>query len=180
MPHDRPHQFRRDADTVLRDVEATRLRAQHLTFQQIADALGMGNKSTAKRAVDRVLTRVQVEAAEELRAVEFAVLLAVRQRLVKILYAAHVHVSDGRVVRDETGEPILDDGPAIAAARELRGNSESIRKLLGLDAPATATLTVINEDALDAAIRELEANLADGPRPDSATGEDPALPAAES
>ena len=168
----------RTADIVLRDVQATRLRAQHLTFEQIGQALGI-NKSTAKRAVDRVLNHAQVEAAEELRAVELAVLIAARQRLVQVLYAKHVHVSDGRVVRDDTGEPILDDGPAIAAARAIQGNSESIRKLLGLDAPAQATVTVIGEDAIDEAIRALEAQLADSDRTGGPAGEDPALPEAQ-
>lgn len=146
-----PRPNNRTAEVILRDVEAVRLRAQHLTFSEIGAQLGI-NKSTAKRAVDRVLDHVQVEAADELRAQERAILAAARVKLLEIVYAHHVVVSNGKVT-DQT-----DTAPVIAAIRELRQNSESLRKLDGLDAPSRSEVRVT--DDLTAEIEQLAAELA--------------------
>jgi len=158
MPRGRP--FTDRVEPLERRSQVIALRSQNLTFQQIADALGLGHKSTAKRDYDAAMADARdrsADAAEAYRDQELAVLLAVRNELLKVLYGRHIYVSDGRVVRDDDGEVILDTAPKIAAARELRQNSESIRKLLGLDAPTQVDARVT--DATDAAIQQLAREL---------------------
>ena len=47
----------------------------------------------------------------------------------------------GKVITDPaTGGAMLDDGPVVSAAATLMRIGESRRKLLGLDAPATAVV----------------------------------------
>jgi hypothetical protein len=52
----------------------------------------------------------------------------------EILEKEHVAISQGKVMKDDAGNPILDDGPRLAAIREMRMLRESFRKLYGLDA----------------------------------------------
>jgi hypothetical protein len=47
-----------------------------------------------------------------------------------------VHVSaSGKIVRDDNGEPLIDDGPTMQAADRILKIIERKTKLLGLDAP---------------------------------------------
>lgn len=57
----------RDVSAALRAADALRLRAQKLTYQQIADACGYSDASTCRKAILRELDRVVVENANELR-----------------------------------------------------------------------------------------------------------------
>lgn len=171
MAH-RGHPKTKRVEPIERRTQVIALRAQNLTFQQIADALGLANKSTPKRDYDAAMAEARersIDAALAYREQELAVLLAVRNELLKVLYGRHIYVADGHVVRDENGELILDTGPKIAAARELRQNSESIRKLLGLDAPTrseisgTAALEVTVVDEFTRRLDALAVQLAAGP-----------------
>ncbi|MFE3387346.1 hypothetical protein [Streptomyces anulatus] len=54
----------------------------------------------------------------------------------EVLEWDHIMVSHGKVVKDDDGVPLLDDGPKSAAIRELRTIRESYRKLFGADAPS--------------------------------------------
>jgi len=56
------------------------------------------------------------------------------------------------------------DKVRIAALAQLRGVSESRRKLLGLDAPTESSLTVTTIDSTDAALADLAAQLGKTPR----------------
>lgn len=105
---------------------------------------------------------VEVEAW---RARELAVLDEALEAAHEILHKHHLAVSNGKVVRrdtgevdPETGEPVLeevyDDGPRLAAAMHLVRFSESRRKLVGSDAPAkqeiSGSTTVQYQVSLDA------------------------------
>jgi DNA-binding Lrp family transcriptional regulator len=125
----------------LAEVEALRQRAQGQTLEQIATAVGV-HKSTVKRRIDNILAEVKFNAADEYRQLELARLEAVATKLTGTLYAT----SDEHVV--------------VACAREIRRTSESIRKLLGLDAPTRRIVEVITEDVIDAELRALEAEMA--------------------
>lgn len=139
--------------TVLRDIDALRLRAAGHTFKQVAVAVGFANKGNAKKAVDRLLNEVRFDAVDEYRQLMLAELEAVKARVLEIFYADHVHVNDGQVVR-ENGVPVLDHGPNLAAAREFRQLTERIAKLIGADAPTKQQIHVLTEDVVDAALRE--------------------------
>jgi hypothetical protein len=91
----------------------------------------------------------------ELRQIECARLDAVIARLWDIVWADHPLVSNGRRFDD-----LEDAGPVLSALGQIVRTAESKRKLLGLDAPSRQTVTVVNEDVVDAEIRRLEQELA--------------------
>lgn len=136
------------------DAQAAHMRAEGRTYRQIATMLSV-SVGTAYTAVSRAIAAVPVEAVTELRQIECARLDAVVARLWDVVHADHPYVSQGKVFED-----IQDAGPVISALGAIIRAGESKRKLLGLDAPARQTITVITEDAVDAELRRLEAEMA--------------------
>lgn len=129
--------------SVQRDAAAMRLKSEGRTYQQIADELGYFDRGHAWRGVQRAMKAVLREPAEELIAVEAARLDELYVQALDILEREHVMVSHGKIVVDTaTGEPLLDDGPRLAALRELRQIRESYRKLHGLNAPQRTETTL--------------------------------------
>lgn len=142
-PNGRPHnngngRFEPSQHTADRAAQAARLKAENpsLTYQQIADAVGYSNKSDAWRAVQRCREAVIREAGAELVAAEAAHLDDLFVEALEVLQRDHVTVSHGRIVKDDSGQPILDDGPKLAAIDRLLRVRESYRKLYGADQPA--------------------------------------------
>ncbi|MET7457704.1 hypothetical protein ABZT03_38815 [Streptomyces sp. NPDC005574] len=131
-----------------RAAAAARLKAAHpnMTYQQIADAVGYCNKGDAWRAVQKCRTSVLQAAGAELIASEARLLDDMFAEALEVLDRDHVVVSHGKVITmldEETGaeKPLLDDGPKLAALREMRAIRESYRKLHGLDQPAQVTVS---------------------------------------
>ena len=120
-----------------RAAEAARLKAENprMTYQQIADAVGYSDKKTAWSAINRCREAVIREAGAELVAAEASHLDDLFVEALEVLERDHVVVSHGRIVLGEDGKPLLDDGPKLAAIREMRMLRESFRKLYGLDQP---------------------------------------------
>jgi hypothetical protein len=150
--------FDRDPETAKRDAEAARLRGRGLTYQRIADELGV-SKQTAYDAVQRALEDTLAEPAAEARTLELERLDAMHAAVLAVLETQHVTVSQGRIVRrrvlDDNGDPIvvardrddkpifreeeiLDDAPVLQAVDRLLRIAERRAKLLGLDAPTRA------------------------------------------
>lgn len=123
-----------DITAVQRDAQAALLKAEGKTYQQIADALGYSDRGNAWRGVQRAKLAVLREPAERLIQVEAEQLDELYAAALEVLDREHLLVSHGRVVKDDAGTPLLDDGPKLAAIRELRALRESYRKLYGLDA----------------------------------------------
>lgn len=125
-----------------RAAEAARLKADHphMTYKQIADAVGYCNKGDAWRAVEKCRKAVLTSAGAELVASEAAQLDDLYVAALEILERDHLTVSHGDVVTHK-GKPVLDDGPKLAAIRELRQLRESYRKLYGLDAEKKISLS---------------------------------------
>jgi len=159
MPHEPHNTFRRTEAIQLREVEALRLRQLGLSLQQVAEQSGYATKSGAKRAIDRLLADIKFQAVDEYRQLMLAELEAVKARVLEIFYTDHVHVADGKVVRDRDGNAVLDRGPNLAAAREHRQITERIARLIGADAPVRRILEVVDVDTVDEAIRKLEAEM---------------------
>ncbi|MGY5048291.1 hypothetical protein ACWDE0_22065 [Streptomyces sp. 900105755] len=119
---------------------AARLKAANprMTYQQIADAVGYSNKGDAWRAVQRCRDAVIESAGAELIASEAQQLDDLFVAALDVLERDHVVVSHGKVItmagEDGVEKPLLDDGPKLAAIREMRMIRESYRKLYGLDA----------------------------------------------
>jgi hypothetical protein len=164
--------FTRSVDTAARDAEAAHLRSRGLSYRQIAEQVGYQDDSGAYRAVQRALVATVTEPAEEVRALALAQLDQLALAALGVLERQHVTVSQGRIVREEDGTPILDDAPVLAAIDRLVKIQERRAKLLGLDAPARHE--VVSLDALDAEIARLTAEL--GRTPAGETAPAPAAP----
>lgn len=119
---------------VQRDAEAARLKEQGKTYQQIADELGYYDRGHAWRGVQRAKRAVLREPAERLIQVEAEQLDELYVAALAVLERDHLMVSQGHIIMGDDGRPLLDDGPKLAAIRELRAIRESYRKLYGLDA----------------------------------------------
>lgn len=131
----RKGQYIRTRETVARDAEAARLYEEEgLTYQEIADHLGYGDKSSAHQAVHRALRDVAApaKAGRDRRDRELQLLW---DSALEILNSNHVVVSNGRII-ELNGEPLRDDQPRLQAIEQLRKVNESRRKLDGTDAPS--------------------------------------------
>lgn len=142
-PNDRPHnnntgRFEPSQAAADRAAQAARLKAENpkLSYQQIADAVGYNHKSDAWRAIQRCRQAVIREAGAELVAAEAAHLDDLFVEALDVLRRDHVTVSHGHIVRDDDGNPILDDGPRLAAIDRLLRIRESYRRLFRVDPPA--------------------------------------------
>jgi hypothetical protein len=162
----------------LRRAKILQMRAAGASREQIWQAFPDDYRSLAAVTQDlqRAMMQAVAEPAAELRALENARLDMLWVRAMQVLSRTHVVVSHGRIVyvMTTTAEggiqetPLQDDGPVLAAIRELRMLSESRRKLNGLDAPTQ--VQVINDDLIDAEIRRLTEELdraAAGQAPDA-------------
>lgn len=160
------------------DARALDLRRSGATYRQIAQQLGI-SPATAFKRVTRGLDRTRREPADALRELEAERLDQLQIAVTRVLHRQHVIVQGGKIVKDDNDQPLIDDGPTLAAANSLVRVQESRRKLLGLDEQAPAEqvvkvqvellltllqkslLTVFPDDqvrfamAMDAAIAEL-------------------------
>lgn len=146
-----------------RDLRAITLKRQGSTYDQIAAEMGYADYSGAYKAVQRGLQDACREEASELVAMEAERLDALRRMFEKIAATKHLVISlhSGKVVMDPMNPdvPLEDDAPVQSAGLALLKVSESWRKLKGLDAPARKPVEVCSEDAVDAAIKTLEAEM---------------------
>jgi hypothetical protein len=76
--------------------------------------------------------------------------LAEARRLVNAaMRREHVTVQQGRIVTDKVGEPILDDGPLLDAARTLVNLLQRESRLVGADAPQKLEAAVTQDVSTD-------------------------------
>jgi hypothetical protein len=171
----------RTADSARRDHRAAELHGQGWSYQRIADELGFTHKGKAHEAVMRAFADIPSEATEQARRLDLERIDRLIEKAWEIMLKEHVAVSQGRVVgklvgwqRDDNGEilyggdgkpiglyeDILDDGPALAAIREIRALLERRAKIFGYDAPSKSRVEVITADMVESQIAELESQLA--------------------
>lgn len=123
-----------------------------LSFQEIADELGF-SKAYIHRRFHKIVRAIPEEAASEYRANQLAEIALNREIAAEIRDAEHPLVSQGRVIYpiegwSEDGKPIygdnplLDDGPRLAAIDRLEKLRDSEAKLLGLYPAAKVDATV--------------------------------------
>jgi hypothetical protein len=157
-----PHQDDRDGrgrytrtlERAERDAYAAKLRAQHWTYKQIAEELGI-DRTGAIRAVRNALRDACLGPAKELVEMEASRLEAMYDEVLDILQADHVMVSHGRVVYDQDGNPLPDyDIKLRAVDRALRAR-ESFRRLFGLDQPTKVDATVHEVTQQDLELQEM-------------------------
>lgn len=133
--------YTRNPDTARRDAQAAELRAQGWTLQQIADELGYYDRSSVRQGIRRALRDIIEGPAQRLLQLHTERLETLYAAALEILEADHVMVSQGRVMKDDDGNPIPDPGPKLSAIREARATLESFRKLTGLDARQKVDVT---------------------------------------
>lgn len=130
------HRFTRSIDTVKRDAQAAELRAQGLTYEEIAERLGYKTRTGAWDAVQRAVREIYAGPAQAVVELEVTHLERITDEVMQILQRDHVVVSHGKVVRDDDGTPLLDDGVKLQAIDRYVKARESLRRLLGVDKPA--------------------------------------------
>lgn len=145
--------------------KAMRLRAEGLSYVEIADQLGYASGPNASKDVSRALLACAREASAEVRQIELARLDILWTKAMQILCRRHVTVSQGRVVTRD-GEPVIDDMPALAAIDRLVKIQKRRAELLGLDAPLKHEVVTI--DMVEAEIAKLTAELDGAAHPERA------------
>jgi hypothetical protein len=130
------NRFARNPETAKREAQAAELRAQGWTYPQIAEALGYGSRGAARQAVQRAVRQIIEGPAEKLIALHLERLETLYEAALEVMEADHVMVSHGRVVCDDTGVPLKDHGPTLAAIREARSTLDSFWTLTGMKKPA--------------------------------------------
>lgn len=160
----------RKEDIAERRAFAIALRKTGMSYEKIGHALGEqfrnqkkpdGGEFTAQYAsklVREAIKDIYREKADDLVAIESARLDDMTQEVIAVLRTKHVMVSNGSVVKqlvlDANGapifnpttglpmaEPILDDGPVLAAIDRLIKIQERRAKLFGLDKPTKVAST---------------------------------------
>jgi len=174
--------FSRTIDTARRDAEAASLRARGRTFDQIAAELRFSSRAKAYEAVQRAYAAIPYEGVEEARRLDLERIDRLIEHCWAVMEREHLTISQGRIVGKRTGwerdeatgellrdadgapvpvyEDILDDGPGMAAVREIRGLLERRARITGYDAPAKSRVEVITADMVESQIAELEQQLA--------------------
>jgi hypothetical protein len=173
--------FIRTAAAMKRDHEAAALRGQAWSFDRIAAELGYASRGKAHEGVMRAYAEIPSEESEHAKRLDLERLDRLIGHAWAIMLRDHVTVSQGRIVgkqagwqRDDNGEilrdgegapiplyeDILDDGPALAAIREIRGLIQQRGKIIGYEAPARSRVEVITEVVVDAECADLTRQIA--------------------
>jgi hypothetical protein len=147
---------RRSIETRERDAQAVEYRRNHLSYPQIAAALGYKTNAGAYQAVQRGLADMHREPADEVRQLEVERLDAIARGFQRVFATRHYVVAPGgKVVRNpDTGELLIDPMPNMQAGLALLRVQERRAKYLGLDAPVK--VEHITLDSIENEIRRLE------------------------
>src|SRR5260221_7614681 len=114
------------------------MRLEHIPDAEIAAELGIAPATVRS---DYYRARVQFKAEQNANShlthsTELAKLDQMEQAVWKVLRARHVTVSGGKIVTDEDGETLLDDGPVLSAVDRLGEIAARRAPPTGLYAPA--------------------------------------------
>jgi predicted DNA-binding protein YlxM (UPF0122 family) len=152
-----------------RRAQVLKLRVASVSVGQIAQQFGISESAVhadVRRALEQ-RTKMLDEALNEYRSMELEKLEAMERAAWGVLHRKHYLVSlqSGKVARHpDTDEPLLDDGPTLAAIDRLVKIQDRRAKLLGLDAAQKIQAEVTTTDAatVDAEIARLFAELVTG------------------
>lgn len=132
--------FIRTPAAIALDQRAAEMRSRSMTYAQIGQALDVV-ESTAYRMVMRAMADVPREGGAQMLALELAKLDFLERRHLAILQREHFVVSAGGKIVHHEGQPMVDDGPALAAMAGLLRVADRRAKLLGLNAPVRTEVT---------------------------------------
>lgn len=157
-----PRSHKLEPEQIQRDAQAAKYRVQGYTNREISEIMGESPERISTR-IRRAIAMVPVEAVEELRRIQIDRFDFQRRVALRILAEDRPLVQNGRVVTytDDQGvvKPVIDLKPRLAALAELRKIEDSLARLCGTEAPKRVDVNVITEDAVDAEIKRLEAEL---------------------
>lgn len=128
----------RTGEAADQDAEMLKLRTSGWSYRRIAEHFDLST-SGVHEAIQKVLHATVEEPAADVRKLELERLDVAYAAVVKVLEAKHVTVSHGKVIY-QGEEPLLDDGPVLAAVDRLLKIQERRARLLGLDAPKAVEL----------------------------------------
>lgn len=132
-----------------RAAQAYEMRLQGWTIAAIAGELGIAASTTHDLLTEFSAARLD-PLVEEYRQLEADRLDDYTRKAYEVLTAHHIVVQHGKVVLDpETGSPLRDHAPKLAALDRLVRVSERRSRLLGLDAVIKADVTVTHVDPTD-------------------------------
>lgn len=140
--------FADQEDAARRSAEIIRMKREGKSFTEIGEHFGF-SRQNAHEQYWKAIEAIPAKEANALRSEQLDQLNYVSQQVAVIMQKDHLAVSQGKVVRlgepeivdgeavvfEGSGEPVLDDMPKIAAARELRMLSAQVAKLMGLEIP---------------------------------------------
>jgi hypothetical protein len=138
------------AERAEEQAEAYRLRLRGHSLRAIGSIMGFSHEK-ARQLIALEAEKLTLPLADELRKQQLDRLNDARLAVMAVLERKHVHISDGRVVRDKDpetgllGEPIEDDAPVLQAVDRLVKIEDRIAKLLGLDAPVQSEINATVE-----------------------------------
>ncbi len=105
-------------------------------WPQVAEQCGYNSRQAAQQDVAPALAELRKELRED-RVAQIEGILSRAdyslRKMRRILDTDHVLVNDGRIVKGDDGQPLIDDAPKRAAAAEIRALDQQRAKLLGLD-----------------------------------------------
>jgi hypothetical protein len=160
--------------------EAARLKAVGWPAEDIAEKFGWytddGTPDTNRvfTAIRAHLSSMYRFTVDEMKIIELESLDQLEYRLWRILDEEHVVVSQGRVVRDENGNPLPDNRFVLETIDRIDKIKDKRAKMLGLYAPAK--LEVISIDRIEQEISKLEQQLLQAELPSPMSPSAPALP----
>lgn len=123
-----------DAELAERDANVWRLRLKGRSLRQIGAEVGLSHVYV-REILERGYEERIYPKVDEARTMELERLDELQQAAWAVLERHHLTVSHGRIVRDEDGQAILDDGPVLNAIDRLLRVAERRARMLGLDAP---------------------------------------------
>lgn len=175
--------FTRSIETAQRDFAAAELRVKGRSLQCIADELGFASKGHAHDAITRAFAALPSADAEAAKRLDLERIDRLIEAAWDVMEREHIAYSNGQVVRHHTGEnekdedgldrlddkgrtiplyeDVRDDGPVLQAIDRIRALLDRRAKIFGYDAPARSRIEIITEDDVDAAIRQLNEEIAE-------------------
>jgi hypothetical protein len=129
-----------------RRAEVVRLRAQGLTWDQVAERVGYANGSSALKAWRAAIKQKPDLAVTEIRAAERERLEAMDAELSRIIASppAKTTAIGKTVVDPDTGEIVRDQQVVVSSIRARLAVGESYRKLVNADVPAPPAVAVVD------------------------------------
>ncbi|MCQ9384428.1 helix-turn-helix domain-containing protein [Brevibacterium moorei] len=131
-----------DTNNEMRAQKALQLRANGATYDQIAEALGWKDRSSAYMAVKKLLKRNEVEGVDQLRRVALERYDNVFRQAASILNATEKHTEMTEDGVETKRIPTHSPKDRLAAARLIVRTQESVNRMMGVNVePEAAQIT---------------------------------------